>query len=204
MNKHHNIFRPTATQRYWQGQDLLVLPRFVAPHTFRYAWCLLVLLTLGALVVWSARVPVYASGLAVAIQPPETLQPTDHDVVLAVFLPHEYHGRIQLGQTLFTTSLAAGVQVGGSIIALEPEVISPAEAYTRYQLTGGWATAVAQPVTVALASWETPAAGAALAAGLPPAAMIGARYDVAVEVGSQRVVSLLPLIGPLFDKMVHD
>ncbi len=204
MNKHHNIFRPTATQRYWQGQDLLVLPRFVAPNTFRYGWCLLGLLMLGALVVWSARVPVYVSGLAVVIQPPETLQSTDHDMVLVVFLPHEYHGRIQPGQALFTTSPTTGVHGGGSIIALEPEVISPAEAHTRYHLTGGWATAVAQPVTVALASWETSTAGTASAVDLPSSAMIGARYDVAIEVGSQRVVSLLPLIGPLFDKVVHD
>jgi hypothetical protein len=56
------IFRPEALQRYMQGREKTVLPRYVAPPVFALMWALLGLLLITGLIVGLA----YA-GMATAV-----------------------------------------------------------------------------------------------------------------------------------------
>ena len=59
------LFRAEIFQHYIQGREEPVLPRLICPCTFLCLWLLLGLLVASGFLAWCARVPVYASGLAV-------------------------------------------------------------------------------------------------------------------------------------------
>lgn len=187
-----SIFRDDAVQRYIQGREKAVLPHFVSPRTFLYLWSLMGLLVPGAFTAWCARVPVYASGAAVVVAGRSAPYHIRAGLVLLAFLPAEDLTRLRVGQRLFAAPAPAGGRLSGSVMAIEPKIVSPAMARTRFTLHAGAAWAVSQPSAVVLARL-TP-----LSSGLPPSAYAGGIYDVDVEVGARRVLSLLPLVGAIF------
>jgi hypothetical protein len=191
-----SIFRPAAIQHYMQSREEPVFPRLVSPRVFAYLWVLLALLVTGGLVAWFARVPTYASGPAAVVslsRVVEDVQSQD-DVILVAFLPPENISHLRIGQTLWVQIDPAGKRLGVPIIAVEPEISSPDAIRRRFALEGGVALVVTQPAAVAIAHLGQ------LATGLPVRAYEGSVYRVNAEIGSQRVISLLPLIGPLFDE----
>ena len=77
------------------------------------------------------------------------------------------------------------------ILAVETEVSTPTVLRTRFALDAV-AAGVNEPAVVAIASLEsTPS-------GLPPSLHTGSAYQTLVEIGSQRLVSFVPLLGRLF------
>jgi hypothetical protein len=186
------IFRADAVRRYTQSREESVLPRFVSPRTFTYLWILLGLLGVSGFVAWCVRVPVYASGLGVVVDRRGKTNDVRDDVVMVAFLRPENRSRLRVGQTLLVQLDPAGERTRRPIIAIEPKIVSPNAVQRRFALSAGAAHVVTQPSAVAIARFEPNSTN------LPASTYVGSVYPVDVEVGSRRVLSLLPLIGQIF------
>jgi len=188
------IFRVAALRHYRQAREQAVLPRFVAPRVFLFLWILLGLLLLSGLAAWFVQVPVYASGQAVVLDGSDLAEPLTGEAVIVAFLPPEDFPRLRTGQPLLLREGRTGERVSRPILVVEPRIYSPGAAQRHFALPAGAAQTVSQPAAVVLARFE-PASPA-----LPAAAYVGSTYRADVPVGSRRLLSLLPVVGPLLDK----
>lgn len=191
------IFREAAVRRYMEGTARAVLPRLVSPHTFAYLWFLLGVLSVSSLAAWFTQVPVYASGSAVVVRWHDTLHHTMHDgtpgvdesIVVAAFFPPQHLASLQTTPNVFLSFDAIGDRFSRAIITVAPKILRPAALQQQFALN---AHSITQPAVVALVQLEP------VPNNLPAAAYVGSVGHAEAAVGSQRLVSLLPLIGQLF------
>ncbi len=189
-----SIFRVEAVRRYTQHRETAVLPRFVSPRTFLGLWVLFGLLAVSGGLAWFARVPVYTSGPAIVVDARDNkLQEMPDDVLVVAFFPPENRSRLEVGQRLFLQFPPNGERLRRSIIAIEPEIYSPVAAQRRFALEPSAVLAVAHPAAVALARLEP------VPAGVPAPGYVGSIGRVDIEVGSRRIVSLLPFIDQFLE-----
>ena len=190
MNDHgYAIFRPEAVRRHTESRDRAVLPRFVSPRTFLALWLSLALITAMGVTAWFVQVPIYAVGSAVAVERPG--QQLRGEAIGVVFLPAQFRETLRPGQTVFLDLPGAAARVPRPILEVQPDILSPAAARDRFSLDGAAAGAITAPVVavfVALAPFPS---------GLPASAYTGSIYTAEIEIGSRRLLSLLPLVGPL-------
>jgi hypothetical protein len=185
------IFRTEAVQRYIENRERAVLPRFVTPRTFLCLWLLLGLLVASGIVTWFTPIPVYASGPAIVVASRDDSAGTPDEVLVVAFIPAEHLPYVQVGQRLFVHLDAVGQPLHSSVVDVEPELISPAAARQRFTPDGGAALSVSQPAAVVMARLH------ALPGDMPTAIYSGSIGHVDVEVGSRRVLSLVPWIGQI-------
>jgi hypothetical protein len=195
-SKHHSIFRTDAIRRYVASREEAVLPRWVSPRTFLYLWFLLGLLLVSSLAAWFAKVPVYVSGSAIVVRSRGESQGDLDHLVVAIFFPAQNRPRLQVDQRVVLHF--EGIQdapnnhnFSRSILAVEPAILSPDAAQKRFDLSSGTASTITQPVVVAIASLEPSPKS------LPASVYLGSVGKAEVVVGSQRILSLFPLIGSL-------
>lgn len=197
-NSRRSIFRDDAVRRYVESREQTVLPRLVSPRTFIYLWFLLGLLGMSSIIAWFARVPVYASGSAVVVRWNKKNAP--EDIVVAAFFPPQYLSRLRTTQKLFlhfdAMSISGAFQnenrFNRSVIAVKPEISSPDVVQKQFALSSGAAQRITQPAAVVIAQLKP------IPTGLPASTYLGSVGRADFEVGSQRAVSLLPLIGHFF------
>lgn len=186
------IFRPEAIRRYEERWSKAVLPRFIAPRLFVFLWIVIGLLVVCGAAAWLTPVPIYASGPAVVVKN-DAIDPAIQDeVVLVVFLPPENLPRLQVGQSVFLQLTAEGERISWPIVAVESAIASPESAQQRFGAGPDAAQIIRQPAAVAIVRLKP------IAAELPATTYLGGIYRADVQVGSRRVISLLPVIGPLF------
>lgn len=179
------IFRAGALQRRARSQEQVVFPRLIAPPVFACLWLLLGLLLAAAVVTWGATVPLDATGPAVVVDPRAGVElPAGGDTV--VLLPPDTVARVRAGQPLRLRPVggAAGAAPTGVVVAVLPERLGPAEARRRFAL--GEAVALTQPVGVVVARLIPAGAGA------DRDALAGSVYTAEIEIGSRRVLALVP------------
>jgi hypothetical protein len=165
---------------------------------FRILWVLLVLAITGAVVAWSIRVPVYASGPAVVLDPAglATLEELElPGLALVVFVPPDEPGVLRVvGSELLVDWGASGERVPASIARLSGKVHSPAELRELLGLEGAAAAAVARPSAMIVARAPAPPPG------LATEQLVGGVHVAEVRVGERRVLALLPWIGRFFEE----
>ena len=188
------IFRADAARRYMESQEKTVLPRLVSPSVFILLWILLGLLVIGAAVCLFVQAPVYVSCPAVVVDWRNRFPSVEGDMAVVAFLPLESVSRVRSGQKLFVQFDATGGRLSQPLSFVDPQIISPDAAHKQFALNGVAATAIARPSAVAIARLEM------IPAGPPAAAYAGSVYNVDIEVGSRRLITLLPLIGRLFSE----
>ena len=194
-----SIFRSDAVQRYIEARQKAILPRFVRPRMFAFMWLLLGLLLISGVTAFRTQVPIYVQGVAVVVhdgvlssENENKNQDQNQDQMAVVaFLPPEQLLHLHSGQTLFL-HLTEQERVSRSIVAVEPEIISPAAAQKAFGLTEGAAMAIRQPSAVVEVPLQPLPNDWALSV------YAGSVYQVEVEVGSRRLVSLLPGVGDFF------
>lgn len=81
-----------------------------------------------------------------------------------------------------------------SVIVVDPEISSPDVIQKQFALDSGAAQRITQPAAVVFAQLDP------IPTGLSASAYLGSVGRADVEVGSQRAVSLLPLIGHFFER----
>jgi hypothetical protein len=138
------------------------------------------------------RLPEYASGSAVLINFDGQLSADDQDLVVVAFLPAKDRERIRSGQTLYLGFGPETEAVPVPIDEVLPGVLSPVEAQLMFRLDSNTSGAVTQPSAVALARW-TPAG-----TGLRAENYLGSIVSADVQIGSNPVISLLPVVGHYF------
>lgn len=187
-----SIFRDDAVRRYIESRERAVLPRLVSPQTFLYLWALLGLIATSSAIAWLAKIPVYASGKAIVTRPQSRIDGIGKEPVVVVFLPPQYLSSLRPQQKLFLKFAGTGDRFSLPIASVASEIRSPDSIQKQFALSPSTAKAIAQPVAVAIARWEL------APTQLPKDAYLGSFGDAEVEIGSQRAISLLPMVGNLF------
>jgi len=176
-----SIYRESALKQYIQGRDKDVLPRLVSPPAFLLLWILLGLFLVCGLLSWSLSVPVYATGTGIIFAGNIQGQTS-----VVLFFPASQFSVLHAGQSVHLTANATGLNEQQRIFAVEPDLLSPAEASQRYDLTGALALLVQQPSVAVIVD---------LNPTLPLSLYQGTLIQAQLQVGSQRLLNLLPLIG---------
>ena len=186
-----SMFRTKAMQRYAQSREQTVFPKFISPRVFSYFWILVGLLLASMVVAWWVEIPFYASAVGLVIDGAKFPEVSDQ-VALAVFVPSESHLELHEGQDVLVQFGQASERLSRTIIAVEPQTISPDAARQLYGLNDGSSALITHPISVAVVRVQ-PFPG-----DLPPLAYLGSIYRVDVSAGSRRLITLLPVIGSLF------
>lgn len=166
-----------------------VLPRFVSLRILAVLWAVQALLVGAGLAVAWRQVPLYTPGVGVVVSAERRANGPGGGLALVVFFAPQDLPRLRSGQPLLLETASGGPRARGELLAVEPELLSPASAVARFGLSGAAAHAVTQPVACASAAFEPQAAEPAASAHL------GGVYQVNAEVGSQSLFSLLTGIG---------
>jgi hypothetical protein len=178
------IFRSEAVRRYAERHEKAVLPRLVRPRVFLLLWFLVGLLLLSAAIAWFARVPTFVSGPAAVVRLPAEASGEEW-IAVVVFLPAAAHARLTAGQPVWVEWDGTGERTCAALASVQVEIASPAAVRERYSLGPGENLAVAGPVAVAMAPLDEDP-------DVPAEARVGSVGQADVQVGSRRIISLLP------------
>ncbi len=192
MQDSHTIFRVVAVQRYRQRREQAVLPRAIAPRTFVCLWLLLGLLAAGGILACLTPVPTYASGPAIVIYSQDDPEGMRGQVLVFGFVPPEHLPHVQVGQRVFLHVDSMHERLTSSVVAVEPQLVSPAAVRQRFAPDGGAALVISQPAVVVMTRLQV------LPAAMPAATYSGSVGHVDVEVGSRQLLSLVPWIGQIW------
>jgi hypothetical protein len=177
-----SIFRDRALQKYIQGREKSVLPRIIAPPVFAFCWSLLVLLIVTGLVAWLGRIPLYISGSGVVLTKNMVLSHNSDEAMAVIMLPASEVGHIHVGFPVQVHIGQAGPDVTGSVDYVNPLILSPDEVRQRYGLN------TADPALIIVTQ---------LGSDVSRRLYAGSEVQVQVYIGSQRLLSLFPLVSDL-------
>ena len=180
------IFREAAIEAYQRGANKDIVPRLTSRLIIVCSWLLLAALGAAALLAWSVQVPAYVGASGVLLGRGAGLRPVKEGTAAVLFLPPNQAAHLRASQPVHG-QIGSGTYVQGAITKVEPGVIGPDAARDRYRFAGG-PDVITQPSTVVIVR---------LADTLPPAAYGGSRLTAQVEIGSQRLLALIPGLGKL-------
>jgi hypothetical protein len=182
---HRVIFRESAIQSYRRGTAKDVVPRLTIRPVIVCLWLLLAVLMATAALAWTVRVPAYVSAQGTILPNGARAGPSGGTTAAALFLPANQSAHVRVGQPVHAQVGSSGPSASGSVVRVEPGVIGPDTARTKYRFAPG-ADTVRQPWTVVIVR---------LGQSLPPAAYGGSLLTARVEAGSQRILTLFPGLG---------
>ena len=189
--QNRSIFRTEAVERHIAAREKSIWPRFIRPRVFFFLWILLALLLLGGALTWLAQVPIYASGRAIVAEANPAI--SENEVTMMAFLVPPALEHLEAGQSIFLLSEEDNERLELVISEVEADVLSPEMVQEKFLLSDELMRAVPGPVAVA--QIRPPAE----LNGLPITTYVGSTYRIEVEIGSQRVVSLIPYLGQFFE-----
>ena len=174
------------------AQDQLVLPRFATLKGNVLLWSLAAL-TLALLgLVWSARLPIRASGPAIVVRSPADAATAPRMVTVAVFLSADVQTHLRSGLAVRLRFDTTSEDIQAVVSSVTPRILAPAEARATFGLDSGAGAYITSPSVVALVRLDA----AALHASADT--LLGSIGRADVQIGSRRVLELLPVIGGLF------
>ena len=176
-----SIYRESALNHYLQGRERDVLPRLVSPPAFLLLWILLGLFLLCGLLAWSLPIPVYAAGTGMI-----TRLHSQNQASAVIFLPASQLPVLHAGELVQLTIGSTHLSEQHPVVSVEPDLLSPATASQRYGLSSEFTMLVQQPSVAVVVN---------LSATITPSLYEGTIVRAQILVGSQRLLSLLPLIG---------
>jgi hypothetical protein len=189
------VFRDKALRLYLKNQQRIVFLRLAQPRLFPYFWGLLGGLAVVAGLAWSTRVPVTVTGVGLVTG--RDGAPGTEPGALILLLPPDSLGQLRPQQRVLVRDRKAEPVLVGRIAKVEPAVLSPDVIRARFALDGALAGFVTGPAAVAVARVE------AETGGLPAATYSGGSSPIDIEIGSRRVLSLIPGLGSLFEARFH-
>lgn len=191
VSSKRSIFRSSALQHYMEGREKDVLPRIISPPIFRFLWLIFGLLSMAGVIAWWGRIPIYSTGKG-AITASSQTHPGDKQAVAIVFLPAEQLPKLRPGQQVVLQIGTTGQRVSRTIERVEPQVLSPTQARQRYRLDDAALLSVTQPSAIVTVNLK----GSGISATTYPGSIVSAQ----IELGSTRLISLLPLL----EKVIGD
>lgn len=179
----HPLFREKALKQYMQKQEKDILLRPVSPPVFACSWILLCLFLLAAFLAWWQEVPTFVEGSGVILAQGQANTATSDKAVILIFLPATYAGQIRSKLPVRVQIGSEGPELSSTVEHVEPGIISPTEARKRYLLDSDTAQILTQPSIALTVMPET---------ALPAHGYAGSLVSAQVQIGSRRVLSLLP------------
>jgi len=177
------IFRERAVQHHLYKQEKHILPGFVSPPVFLFLWITIGLSIVLFSLAWNTRIPVSISGTGIIVRSTQSNQ-----MIALLLLPSEQLHAIHRGQPVQLQIGADDQLAHSSITSVAPEPLSPDEIRHRYHLDGTLAPLVTQPAVAVEVTLDT----------TPVTSLyLGSSVRAEVQVGSQRVLSVLPLVGSM-------
>lgn len=214
------IFRSNAIKHYMQGREKHDFPRFVSLPLTLLLWALLALFITATVMVWSEQVPTYAttqgviivqsvtqpSGKSVLVsgkqvpatgksvattgkQVPATDKLVSPTAIAVLFLTPAQAKNLRIGTHILLHVGSSGSPFSNQIAGIEPSVMSPKALRALFHL-GNVSLSITQPSTAVIVKLDPTFA----------TAYAGSTVTADLQVGSQRLVSLLPGVGSLFGK----
>ena len=175
-----------------QAKAQTVLPRFIAPPAPLCLWLLLGCLFTVSVLAWLARVPVYRNGIATVVHSNGGDQYLKDEELIVAFFPPESKSEMRPGQNLSLKLEPGGPPVVRAITVIEPWIFSPAQARKKFKLDDATARSYQGPAAIAIARLGKPSET------LPASFYQGVVVEAQVEIGSQRLITLLPVVGRFF------
>ena len=182
------IFRPEAVRRYAEAREQSVLPKFVSPRIMVALWALVVLLILSGAAVWFTSTPLYASGLAVVVDPRNKLANIEEGMAILVLLPPEAQPALDKGKTILIQVNASSKPLEREIVAFEKDASKVNHILEKFALEHHPAVTKAQPGAVAIVRLED------MPGNVVTNDYLGTIFRADMQVGSRRIASLLPLV----------
>jgi hypothetical protein len=179
-----SLFRANAIRNYMRGKEETVLPRFVSPSVFVYLWILMALLVAATSLAWYIKYPVYSPTLALVVDD-RTLLP-EESLRLIVLL--EPDSTLRQGDPIVLSTDLGSIKASALEVSEEP--LNPADFRHQFELDPSLELMFTQPMKIAVIEIAAP--------GLPSSLYRGGFFQANVEVRSERVISLLPVIGKYF------
>jgi hypothetical protein len=182
MTSRRTLFRAQALQHYARGREKTVLPRFVTPPVLLCLWLLLGLLLLTTALAWHIQVPVYTRAAGALLASPPAEQPAAGTVQAILFVPAHPTPELRVGTSFTGQIVLTGESFVGTIVWVQPGVLTPAQARAQYALTGDLALVITGPAM---------AVKVAIGPTLPADGLSGSSISAQVPVGEQSILSLL-------------
>ncbi len=183
MEQGRSIFRDQAIKSYIQKRDKDVLPHLVSPPVFLFLWIMLgLLLTMGVL-AWLAQVPIYLAGPGIILEQQPSSTSGQSEAIALIFFPASSASQVRAGLPVQVQLGSTGPALTTNIDQVEPGILSPSAARTRYALDSSVSQLLTQPVIAVEARLGPPISDQMYA---------GSVVSAQVQVGSRRVLSLLP------------
>jgi len=183
------IFRNNAVKHYMQSRQKDSLPRFISLPLALFLWMLLALLLVVGVLAWFEEIPTYVGGNGVILHEGTNAGYGANGAMAAIFLPLNQAKNLRVGSTVRVDLGTSGPHMTSKVETIEYGV-SPYTALQRYGLDQRYMLLVTEPSVVVLIRLET----------ISPITYAGSTLTAEVEVGSRRVISLLPGLGGLFGK----
>lgn len=174
------IFRIQALRHYASRGNHAVLPKLKSPRAVGLPWVLLGLLVICGAVISLARVPVYATAAGILIERNSTR-------VLVLLVPPEHLQSLRIGQTVLVKFGPNHRPIRGSIFAVEPEILKPAEVRERLPTKAWAALRINEARSVALARFNAKEIQTDLPGDNAHC------VDASIELGQLQLVSLFSL-----------
>ncbi len=185
------IFRKNALRNYMQAGDKAAYPRFVPLPWTIILWLLLGLLTLTCLVTWNQRVPVYTSARGImlgdSIAGNGSTIPANIKDAVVLFIPANRIADIHSGLPVHLHVAAIAEQVHGKVMNVLSGALSPTQIQENYRLQGS-TIVLDQPSIAVVVSIDKQIAQN----------YAGAPISADIEVGQERLIAFLPIIGNFF------
>ncbi len=178
-----SIFRDNAIKQYIQGRDKDILPRFVSPSGFIFLWIFLGFCIATGLLAWNTQVPVYTHGIGTIVEGYQSGQ-----TIAVIFLAPDQLHHVHPGQPIQVRIGSVGPELKQTVTFVEPNILSPSEARKRYRLEGPLSLVITQPSVVIRV---------ALNSSISSRTYAGSMVHADVQLGLQRVLSMLPIVGNL-------
>ncbi|WP_376797537.1 hypothetical protein [Thermogemmatispora sp.] len=185
------IFRQRALHHHLYGREKDILPHFMALPVPLLLWLLFGLLFGAAALAWTAEIPTYTAGPGVLLdaKAANARLLEAHGTLALIFLPWEARQSLRAGQPVQISLPAANLRLNSHIARILPGVTSPATACSYYAAHAYQGTSpVTRPSVAALVPLDQP-----LSAGI----YAGTSLTAQVQIGSTRLINLLPGIGML-------
>jgi hypothetical protein len=176
-----SIFRTKAVERYAIRRDDVVLPRFAAPKVFLFMWALLGLLLVSVGLAWTVQVPVYSTGFAIGLRAERQF---------VVVLPANSLSNLSVGQQVHVFDQnGTKLDLPLTVTTVESTVLSPERIRRQFDLSPATALLIAQPSIVVVAQTDS----------APNDSLEGSVFQAHIQVGTQRAIAMLPLVGRWFE-----
>jgi len=180
------IFRQSAITAYKRGMEKDVVPRLISWPIIVCFWLLLAVLIAAAFLAWYVQVPTYVDGPGIILAPGDMPQPEYGETLGLMFLSPDQAVHMRAGLPVDVQIGSAGIHLQGTIAKVEPGIASPDAARKRYRLDSASALLITQPSIVVIIRLGTT---------LPTSDYAGSLLSAKVEIGSQRLLALLPGLG---------